>query len=211
MMKNAPSWWSIHYPVYRYQEREPFFVIYIQGSREPTTKIQRSCRLTLSLCPKSNPYKAYRLSRWYQIKDMSKNQIVSIVRNGNTLFGVISNNGQQIISCDYSSVMGIVCNGRDFYIVEKQYKFGLNGEDGRVILSCMYDSIFILSQSFPQYLKVKRNGLYGVYNIIKEDFERDCEAKEITLTGDILSIRYSKTFLWGLVKLSSAKKVKLPF
>lgn len=157
------------------------------------------------------PYKAYRLSLWYQIQDMSKNQIVSIVRNGNTLFGVIGQNSQQIIPCDYSSVMFIAHDGRDFYIVEKQFKFGLNGEDGRVILSCVYDSISILSQSFPQYLRVKRNGLYGIYNIIKEDFERDCEAKEITLTGDVLSIRYPKTLLWGLVKLSSTEKVKLPF
>lgn len=142
---------------------------------------------------------------------MSRNQIVSIARNGNTLFGVIGQNSQQIISCDYASVTSIAHNGRNFYVVEKQYKYGLNGEDGRVILSCVYDSISILSQSFPQYLKVKSNGLYGIYNIIKEDFERDCEAKEITLTGNILSIRYPKTFLWGLIKLSSTEKVKLPF
>ena len=70
MMKNAPSWWSIHNSVYRYQERELFFVIYIQAV-ESLQQDAKSYRLTLSLCPVKNriiasfePGGAFDLSKW---------------------------------------------------------------------------------------------------------------------------------------------------
>ena len=145
---------------------------------------------------------------------MGKNQIVSISKNGSTLFGVVAQNGQQIIPCDYTSITDNVCNGRCSYIVNKLNSWGIIADDGRVILQCFYDSISPLpnlNKSFPQYLIVKRNGLYGIYDIIKEDFEIECLAKEITASGNTLSIRYPKTLLWGLMKWSSTEKVKLPF
>ena len=51
MMKNAPSWWGIYTLYIDAKSVSRFFVIYMQGCREPIPKMQRPYRLTLSLCP----------------------------------------------------------------------------------------------------------------------------------------------------------------
>lgn len=140
---------------------------------------------------------------------MSNNQIVTITKNGKTYKGVIASDNSEILPCEYSDITEYQFDNRMFYIAKKNNKIGLMASDGRTILNCIFDNIVGLSVTYPKYLKLKRNGLYGLYDVKREDYDWDCEANSIEILKDNITIKYPRTILWGMVKwLNGVQKIK---
>jgi hypothetical protein len=101
-------------------------------------------------------------------------------------YGIIDIEGKEIIPCEYENAYPEILGGKPCFFVEMNGKCGLVDINNEIILSIDYDKIMFNYDEeyegytpYSEYVTVRKENKYGIFNVKKKNIE-ECEYDKIT-------------------------------
>lgn len=86
----------------------------------------------------------------------------TVVKNGKQ--GLINEQGQLLIPCEYETCLYDVCTGADMVYVVKDGKWGCVDLQGQVLVPVEFDAVDPCREFYGSLFYVKKDGRFGLYD-----------------------------------------------